>query len=217
MDRDQNKPNSSVQHTPSSESFQVYLNYDVALLSETHLKSHERFFIPNYHFYWPDCFPGREGGTAVEVRKGVPHTHVDLPPLVSIEATGVCILIGNNEVLLAAVCNSPGHAWNVADVIELLTFRHKLLLAGDLNANHPFWNSIVSPTLQFNILHEHEFNTSAPQCPTQYSSVGIGDMILLCTRMSDCQKSLSLIFWTPLTYQSFSSYWIMLELGILQT
>jgi hypothetical protein len=24
---------------------------DVALLSETHLKPHERFFIPNYNFY----------------------------------------------------------------------------------------------------------------------------------------------------------------------
>jgi hypothetical protein len=31
------------------------------------------------------------------------HNHVDLPPLVSIEATGVCILTGNSEVLLAAV------------------------------------------------------------------------------------------------------------------
>jgi exonuclease III len=27
------------------------LHIDVALLSETHLKPHERFFIPNYHFY----------------------------------------------------------------------------------------------------------------------------------------------------------------------
>jgi hypothetical protein len=27
------------------------IHKDVALLSETHLKPHERFFIPNYHFY----------------------------------------------------------------------------------------------------------------------------------------------------------------------
>jgi hypothetical protein len=26
------------------------LHIDVALLSETHLKTHARFFIPNYHF-----------------------------------------------------------------------------------------------------------------------------------------------------------------------
>jgi hypothetical protein len=42
---------------------------DVALLSETHLKPHERFCIPNYYFYWTDCFPGR---------KGIPHNHINL-------------------------------------------------------------------------------------------------------------------------------------------
>jgi hypothetical protein len=36
--------------------------------------------------------PGRKGGTAIAVRKGIPHSHVDLPPLISIEATGVYIL-----------------------------------------------------------------------------------------------------------------------------
>jgi hypothetical protein len=39
------------------------------LLSETHLKPLERFFIPNYHFYRTGRFPGR---------KGIPHNHVDL-------------------------------------------------------------------------------------------------------------------------------------------
>jgi hypothetical protein len=64
--------------------------------------------------------------------------------LVSIEATGVCIPIGNSEVLLAAVCKSPGHAWNDADITELLNFRHMSLLAQDLNAKYPFLNSVVS-------------------------------------------------------------------------
>jgi hypothetical protein len=63
---------------------------------------------------------------------------VGVLPLVPVEATGVSITIGNSEVLLAAVYKSPGHAWNNADVIELVSFRHKSLLAGDLNAKHPF-------------------------------------------------------------------------------
>jgi hypothetical protein len=45
------------------------LHLDVALLSVTHLKPHDRFFIPNDHFYWTDRIPGR---------KGIPHNHVDL-------------------------------------------------------------------------------------------------------------------------------------------
>jgi hypothetical protein len=78
------------------------------------------------------------------VRKGIPHNYIDLPPLVSIEFAGVCILIGNSEVSLAAVYKAPGHTWNDADIIELLNFRHKLLLAGDLNAKHPFWKSKIT-------------------------------------------------------------------------
>jgi hypothetical protein len=54
------------------------LHINVALLSETHLTPHERFFIPNYHFYWTDHFPERKGRTAAAVRKGIPHNPVDL-------------------------------------------------------------------------------------------------------------------------------------------
>jgi hypothetical protein len=84
------------------------LHLDVALFSETHLKPHERFFIPNYHLYQIDRYSGRKGGTAVIVGKGIPHNHVDLPP-VSVEATGVSIPISNRKILLAAVYKSPGH------------------------------------------------------------------------------------------------------------
>jgi hypothetical protein len=114
------------------------LHIYVILLSETHLKPHERLFIPNCHFYRTDGFPGINGGTAVAVRKGTPHNYVDLLPLLSIGATGVCIPIGNSEILLAAV-----HAWTDADITEPLSFRRMSLLA-DLNAKHPFLNSIVS-------------------------------------------------------------------------
>jgi hypothetical protein len=45
------------------------LHMDVALLSETCLKEHEGFFIPNYYFYRIYRFP---------VRKGIPYNRVDL-------------------------------------------------------------------------------------------------------------------------------------------
>jgi hypothetical protein len=41
---------------------------------------------------------GRKGRTAVALRKGIPHKHVDLTPLVSIKTTGVCIPISKIEV-----------------------------------------------------------------------------------------------------------------------
>jgi hypothetical protein len=53
------------------------LRTNVALLSETHLKPHERFFIPNYQIYRTDLFSGRNGRTAIAVIKDIPHNHVD--------------------------------------------------------------------------------------------------------------------------------------------
>jgi hypothetical protein len=87
---------------------------NVALLSETHLKPYERFLIPNYHFYRTDRFLRREVGTAIAVRKGIPHKHVDLPPLVPIKATGVWIPIGNSD--MSRVCKPPGHEQNDTDI-----------------------------------------------------------------------------------------------------
>jgi hypothetical protein len=61
-----------------------------------------------------------------------------------VETTGFCIPIGNSKVLLVAVYKSPGRAWSDVDIIELLSFRPKSILAGDLNAKKPFWNSTLS-------------------------------------------------------------------------
>jgi hypothetical protein len=151
------------------------LHVDVALFSETHLKPHERFFISNYHFYRTDRHPGRKGVTAVSVRRGVPHNYVHLPPLVSVEATGVCIPIGNSEILFASVYKSPGRAWSDTDITELLSFRRRSILARDLNAKHPFRNSAVSDPSGEKLMalfDLSEFEISAPQCPTHYSPGG---------------------------------------------
>jgi hypothetical protein len=155
------------------------LHIDMALLSETPLKPHEKFYIPKYHFYHTEHFPGSKGGTAVAIREDIPHNHVDLQRTVSAEAKGLCIPIGNSKVLLAAVYKSPCRTWNNTDIIGLLSFRGKYILAGDLNAKHPFWNRIFfspSGVKLPNLLHINEFEISASQCPTHYSSTGNGGM-----------------------------------------
>jgi endonuclease/exonuclease/phosphatase family metal-dependent hydrolase len=84
------------------------------------------------------------------------------------------------EILLAAVCKSPGRTWNNADSTELLSFRHKCILAGDLNAKHPSWNSAVSnPSGQklLQLFDTSDFEISAPQCPSHYSSLENGDVL----------------------------------------
>jgi exonuclease III len=116
---------------------------DVALFSETHLKPHMRFYIPNYHIYRNDRQDGHKGGTAVAVKNGIPPAYADLPPLLSVEASGVCIPIGHTAMLLASIYKSPLRVWRDADITELANFRTKSILAGDLNAKHSVWNSKV--------------------------------------------------------------------------
>jgi endonuclease/exonuclease/phosphatase family metal-dependent hydrolase len=152
---------------------------DVALFSETRIKPYDRFHIQNYHFYRIDRNPERKAGTAVAVRKGILHMSVDLPSLISVETTGVCIPIGNQEILIA-VYKSPWLTWNDADIIELLSFRHKCILAGDLNAKHPSWNSAIANPSGQNLLQlfdTSDFEISAPQCPNHYSPVGNGNVL----------------------------------------
>jgi hypothetical protein len=96
------------------------------LCSQRHISNPtERLFIPNDHFNGLTASPGRKGGTFFEVRKVIPYNHVDLPPLVSIESTAMCIEIVSSEVLFAVVYKSPGHALNYTGITELLSFRHK--------------------------------------------------------------------------------------------
>jgi hypothetical protein len=111
---------------------------------------------------------------------GPTDNHADLPPLVSVEATGVCIPVGKSEVLLPAVYKSPGKAWRDADITELISFRRKSILAGNLNSKHPFWNSRFSNTSGeklMDLFDVNKFEISAPQYPTHYSPGGNGDVL----------------------------------------
>jgi hypothetical protein len=156
------------------------LRIDVALLSETHLKPHERFSIKNCHIYRNDRHPGVKGGTAVAVKKGVHHSYVDLPPLISIVATGVCISVGRKEILLAAVYRSPARDWTDTDVKELLSLKDKAVLVGDLNAKYPVWNSQLSNrsgTRLLDLQDNSDFRISAPRYPTHYTPSGKGDVL----------------------------------------
>jgi hypothetical protein len=95
--------------------------------------------------------------------------------LLSVEATGVCIPIGNTEMLLAAVYKSLQRLWTDTDITELLGFRNKSMLAGDLNAKHPVWNIQVSNLSGLKLLElffSSNLEVSAPQSSMHYTSDG---------------------------------------------
>jgi hypothetical protein len=102
-----------------------------------------RVYIPNYDIYWTDREDGHKGRTAVAVKKGIPHTYVNLPLILSVQATGVCIPVGNTEIPVVGVFKFPQSLWSDTDITELLGFRNKSIFAGDLKAKHSVWNCKV--------------------------------------------------------------------------
>jgi hypothetical protein len=107
------------------------------------------------------------------VKKDIPHTCADIPPLLSVEATGVCIQIGSTEMLLA-------RQWSATDITGLLGFRNKYILGGDRNAKHPVWNSKVSKPADLKLLElfvNSNLKNSAAQCCTHYTPDGRGDVL----------------------------------------
>jgi hypothetical protein len=89
------------------------------------------FYIPNYGIFRTESEDGHKCEIAVAVKKGISHTCVDLALIVSVEATGVCIPIGNTEMFLAAVYKSSQRLWSGIGSTKPLGFRNKSILAGD--------------------------------------------------------------------------------------
>jgi hypothetical protein len=83
-------------------------------------------------------------------------------------------------MLLASVYKAPLRAWRNADITELLKLRTKSILAGDLNATHPAWNSKDSSPSGLKLLNlfvNCNLEISAPQHATHFIPNGRGDVL----------------------------------------
>jgi hypothetical protein len=58
---------------------------------------------------------GKKAELPLSVKRGI-------IPLLSVEATGVCIPIGNTEMLLAALYKPPQRLWSDKDITKLFGF-----------------------------------------------------------------------------------------------
>jgi hypothetical protein len=117
---------------------------------------------------------------AVAIKKDIPHRCTDLPPLLSVEGTGVSIPIGNTEMLLAAVYKSPQTLWSDTDITELLCFRNKSILTGDLNAKHTVrYSKVANPSglKLLELFFSSNFEISTPQSSMHYTPDGRGDVL----------------------------------------
>jgi hypothetical protein len=83
-------------------------------------------------------------------------------------------------MLLASVYKPPLRGWRNADITELLKLRTNSILAGDLNATHPAWNSKDSSPSGLKLLNlfvNCNLEISAPQHATHFVPNGRGDVL----------------------------------------
>jgi hypothetical protein len=83
-------------------------------------------------------------------------------------------------MLIESVYKPPLRAWRDADIAELLNLRTKSILACDLNAKRPVWNSTVSNPSglkPLDLFVNCNIQISAPQNQTHLVPDGRGDVL----------------------------------------
>lgn len=122
--------------------FVSHLRPDLLLVQETLLKPTQTVRVPNYTTYRNDRHQGRKGGTAVYIRSNIDHHVLATPTFAHMEATSVVVNTQRHGPLKISSVYNPPTKTITNDDIELL-FRETMptIVAGDLNAKHPAWNS----------------------------------------------------------------------------
>jgi len=150
-------------------------NIDIILLNETHLNNSQQFKLPNYHSYITNRLQrlGNRpwGGTAILINRKIVHHQIKITTS-SLENTSIQIQIGNKELRLSAVYKRPDTPLLTSDLDSLLNTSHYVVIAGDLNAKHQFWNSrrhnTAGSTLAKFSDKRRDITIAAPTSPTHY-------------------------------------------------
>jgi len=144
----------------------------IILLNETHLNPSASFKLPNYDTYRNDrtTLLGLRcaGGTAILVANRLVHYEVPIQTN-SLENTTIHIQINNRGTRLSAIYKRPINSLMPLDIDNLLDFDHPTILAGDMNAKHPFWNSRRTNATGLTLLNHMEENNYfifTPDTPT---------------------------------------------------
>uniref|UniRef100_A0A6M2DPJ2 Putative reverse transcriptase panstrongylus megistus n=1 Tax=Xenopsylla cheopis TaxID=163159 RepID=A0A6M2DPJ2_XENCH len=145
---------------------------DVILLQETHLNPSRHIHIPNYTIYRHDTTRGR--GTAILVRNHLRHEEIALPDLSTAEATAINIGRGSNKITVTSAY-VPSNKFRKRDFTNLLGLGDRVLIAGDINAQHPTWHcSSANSNGQklFRMIYSRSSDCSPhhTDAPTRYSS-----------------------------------------------
>lgn len=155
---------------PSLSQFVKDYAVEILLLQETWLRPSDSYALRNFQVYRNDRCNQRGGGTAIAVRKNIPHRRIPTPQLSSMEATIVEIGTNLGPVTLISAYKSPANTLVPDDLISLKNQGNKVIIAGDLNCKHMMWGCKTdnpAGKILLNFLHdEQHFYILPPTGPT---------------------------------------------------
>lgn len=158
----------------------IYLvnhNIDIALITESWLKSDKSLFHQNYKAYNLNRQTNSKGGVIILVKRNIKHSLLPSFNLQIIEALGIDITTyqGNFRVIVAyfngGTTNTVLNKFK-SDIQILTAFRTKYIIGGDLNAKHPHWNNFKNNragTVLYNEMLSNNFTVQFPNSPTHYN------------------------------------------------
>lgn len=143
------------------------------LLTETWLKSKDKFFHPSFKTYRNDRQDVVGGGVAISLRNNIKHK---ILPAFKTEILETIALRLEELNLNIVVAYFPGTKLNVQklkafenDLKLLISKNEKLLLCGDLNARHRHWNCVKANKagkILFDLVCERNLFIHTPTRPT---------------------------------------------------
>lgn len=138
---------------PEIEKFCDDYSIAILLIQETHLSASRSFNLRGYFIYRDDRTGRAGGGTAIAIRRSLPHTRLTTPPLNSIEATIVEIGTATGPIKFISAYRSPSSPLQADDLTTLLNPGSTTVLGGDINSKRLEWGCKTNTTAG-NILYQ---------------------------------------------------------------
>lgn len=156
---------------------------DIALISETHLHGNLIPKIRNYILYNTNRQTGRGSGTVIYIKTHIKHHLILNPLLVNIEATLILVSTEKSgNIIIGSIYKPPVPLLLKQDLDALMNTGSKVLLAGDFNCKHSYWNSRqTNPNGRrlFEYINNSPISVLGPPNPTHFDAFG-SDVLDIC-------------------------------------
>lgn len=147
------------------------LSIDIIAVCETKLNCNTPLTTPGFNCYRQDKHhSGRGQGVAILVNDTLEVAPIAVPKTKNIEAVAISLKISGKDCIFVSAYQSPNLQLECKDMDILFSLGPRVVIMGDFNANHGYWNSSyvnARGNVLFRHMLEHDYVIHYPDSPTQ--------------------------------------------------